>query len=141
MSELTDRDRELLRDIADVLVPATDTMPSLRAADLTSEWLNRACAARADSLPVLLRALRKLDAESDVTTALQALHADERETFDTVAAIVAGAYYMVPRVRELIGYPGQVRNPPPIDQAADELSDEIFEGAMNYQGSYRSAPA
>jgi len=33
-----------------------------------------------------------------------------------------------------------VRNPAPLDLASDELSDDVFEGAMNYPGTYRSAP-
>lgn len=140
MTELTADDRELLLVVADVLIPATDTMPALRDADCTGEWLGRAYAARADAAPDLLRALRTLASEDNLTTALHTLHARDRATFDVLAMIAAGAYYMVPRVRDLIGYPGQVRNPAPIDQAADELSDEIFEGAMNYRGGYRSVP-
>lgn len=141
MSTLTQADRDLLHHIADVLVPATDTMPALRDADASGEWLDRACAARADLLPKLGRTLNALSGCSDLGTALRGLRGGERATFDVLATFVAGTYYMIPRVRELIGYPGQVRAPAPIDLAADELSDEIFEGAMNYDGGYRPAPA
>ena len=54
---------------------------------------------------------------------------------------ISGAYYLVPRVRELIGYPGQHPQPAaPMELAAEELSDEIFEAAMNYPGCYRPTP-
>ena len=43
----------MLLDVADVLIPATDTMPALRDADPDGEWLDRACAARADLLAEL----------------------------------------------------------------------------------------
>jgi hypothetical protein len=56
-----------------------------------------------------------------------------------VATFVAGTYYMIPQVRELIGYPGQRRMPAAIDAAADELSDDVFQGALDYARTYRPA--
>ena len=141
MSPLTQAERDVLLDIADVLVPATETMPALRDADSTGEWLDRACAARADILPHLQHALHALAGVPALSTALRRLHSEDRVTFDIVATIAAGTYYLVPRVRGLIGYPGQIRTPAPLELAADELSDEIFDGAMSYPGSYRVAPA
>lgn len=140
MSALTEAERDVLLDVADVLVPATDSMPALRDVDSAGEWLNRACCARADILPDLQRALHALGDAPALPTALRRLHSEDRGAFDTVATIAAGAYYMVPRVRELIGYPGQVRTLAPLELAANELSDEIFDGAVSYGGSYRIAP-
>jgi len=141
VSTVTDAQRNVLLDIADVLIPATDVMPALREADHSGEWLDRACAARGDLFPELHRTLADLAKAPDLATALRRLHGGDRPAFDAVATIVAGSYYMVPRVRELIGYPGQVRVPAPLDLAAGELSDDIFEGAMSYEGSFRVAPA
>ena len=140
MTSLTEARRAVLLDIADVLIPQTDTMPALRAADPDGEWLQRACRARADLLDELGRILDELT-DADLSAVLVSMHAEQRAHFDVVATFVAGSYYMIPRVRELLGYPGQVRAPAPLELAADELSDEIFEAAMNYSGSYRPAPA
>ena len=137
MSALSEPHRELLLQVADVLIPSTDTMPSLRRADPDGRWLARACLARADVLADLADALEELAGE-DLVTALRALHTSARATFDIVANVVSGAYYLIPEVRALLGYPGQVRNPAPLDLAADELSGEIFDGAMNYTGTYRA---
>lgn len=136
---LTDRQISVLMDVADVLIPANATMPALRDADATGEWLGRACRARADLVDRLGALLDDLDG-ADLPAALHALHADDRPAFTIVATFVAGTYYMVPAVRKLIGYPGQVRSPAPLEQAADELSDDIFEGALQYTGTYRHAP-
>jgi hypothetical protein len=138
MTALTDSQRAVLLDLADVLIPETDTMPSLRLADPDGEWFERACRARADLIDELLTILDEL-AGTDLSSALVSLHCQQRHQFDVLATFVAGTYYLIPRIRELIGYPGQVRAPAPLDLAADELSDEIFEGAMNYPGSYRPA--
>lgn len=140
MTTLTDRRRAVLMDVADVLIPSTETMPALRDVDASGVWLGRACRARADVLDRLGTILDDLDG-ADLPAALGALHADDRATFNVLATFVAGTYYMVPDVRVLIGYPGQVRNPAPLEQAADELSDDVFEAAMNYAGGYRHAPA
>ena len=140
MSALSDRHRATLLAVADVLIPPTDTMPALRDADPAGAWLDRACLARFDLLEELRRVLDGLDG-GDLPTDLAALHARQRPTFDVLATFVAGTYYLIPAVRELIGYPGQVRSPAPLDQAADELTDGVFDAAVNYPGTYRRAPA
>ncbi len=141
VSDLTDPRRELLLQVADVLIPPSATMPALRVVDPTGEWLDRACRARADVFAEVVEAVDGLADRHDLASALRELHTDARPAFDVVASVVAGAYYMVPEVRMLLGYPGQVRNPAPLELASDELSDEIFEGAMNYAGTFRTAPA
>jgi hypothetical protein len=140
MSTLSDLHRSALLDIADVLIPATDTMPALRDADPTGEWLDRACRARSDLVDGLCLVLDDL-AGGDLASVLRSMHADKRSTFDVLATFVAGTYYMVPKIRELIGYPGQLRSPAPLELAADELSDGVFAIAMNYSGTYRRPPA
>ncbi len=140
MTTLTEPQRDLLLRIADVLIPATATMPSLRDADPAGDWIRRACQARGDAMPGLVTTLDRLAADDDLDAALRDLRANARGAFDVVATVVAGAYYLVPEVRTLLGYPGQVRNPAPLDLAADELSDEVFEGAMSYGGTYRPTP-
>jgi hypothetical protein len=141
VSALSRPHRELLLRVADVLIPPTASMPSLRAADPTGEWLDRVCVARADLLADLAGALDGLAQADDLSTALRELHGGARATFDVLANFASGAYYLIPEVRALLGYPGQVRNPAPLDLASDELSDEVFEGAMNYPGTFRAAPA
>ncbi|MCQ6272766.1 hypothetical protein M8J71_20115 [Pseudarthrobacter sp. R1] len=136
---LTDAELDTLWAVADVLVPATETMPSLRQADPDSYWLARALDARSDIIDNIKRYLQELGVVVNLSTELIRWHSESREDFDNLAAIVAGTYYMVPRVRELIGYPGQERRPAPVELAADELSDDIFEGAMAYEGKYREA--
>ncbi len=126
--------------IADVLVPETDDRPSLKTADPEARWLAVAFAARRDSeheLAVLLDILRGRE-QSEVEAMLRSLRVEKRYLFDTISSVIAGAYYMTPQVRALIGYPGQEQRPAPLELAADELSDEIFEGAMAYGGAFRA---
>jgi hypothetical protein len=140
MTHLSEQERHTLWRIADVLVPATSTRPSLRDADPDGIWLDRALTARADLVGAAKEELARFESVDDLESAIVELHDTERVRFDVLATAVTGAYYLVPAVRELIGYPGQHRTPPRLEEAAEELSDEIFEAAMNYPGSYRPTP-
>jgi hypothetical protein len=140
MTHVNEQERHTLWRIADVLVPATATRPSLRDADPDGIWLDRALAARVDLVEALRTELAQVAAIEDLEPVVAALHESDRQRFDVLATAVTGAYYLVPEVRDLIGYPGQHRNPPRLEEAAEELSDEIFEAAMNYPGSYRPTP-
>ncbi|MGV9864375.1 hypothetical protein [Rhodococcus koreensis] len=140
MTHLSEQERQTLWRVADVLIPATATRPSLRDADPDGIWLERALTARADLVGALQTELTRLETVPDLEPAVIDLHESDRARFEVLATAVSGAYYLVPAVRELIGYPGQHRNPPRLEDAAEELSDEVFEAAMNYPGSYRPTP-
>ncbi len=125
------------RSVADVLIPRTAERPALREADPDARWLTVAFAARDDRADDVRALLDQLPEVGDPKPWLRRLRSDHRDVFDALASVIAGAYYMTPTVRDLIGYPGQERRPAPVTLAADELSDEIFEGAMNYDRSFR----
>jgi hypothetical protein len=138
VSELPDAQIRLLWLVADVLVPPNGTMPALRDVDPDSRWLACALAARPDLAVDLGRALAAVDA-GEVPGSVRALYASSPDDFDVLAAVVTGTYFLTPRVRQLIGYPGQARKPPRLDDAADQLED-LLEQAMNRPSFYRPAP-
>src|ERR1700712_3180404 len=70
-AQIDDADLELLLDIADVLIPPTDTMPALRDADVDGQWLGRAAAARNDLLPELRAVLHGLADAAELGKALR----------------------------------------------------------------------
>jgi len=41
--------------------------------------------------------------------------------------VIAGAWLLIPAVRERIGYPGQRRDPARLEEAADQISDGILD--------------
>ena len=102
---LTDGERETFSAIADHLIPAADGMPS--AADVVvDERLRFVLRARSDLAEPLRSALRP-DLGPDVADRLAAL-ADEPASLAALQLAIVGGYYTDRRVRELIGYPGQV---------------------------------
>jgi hypothetical protein len=102
---LDDRQRATFAAIADHLIPAADGMPS--AADVvTDERLAFVLRARPDLADPIMAALRE-GLGADVTARLAAL-ADEPTNLSALQLAIVGGYYTDKRVRELIGYPGQM---------------------------------
>jgi hypothetical protein len=97
--------RATLAMVADHLIPAAQDMPSA-AVVATDDRLRFVLRARPDLLDPLRAALRP-ELGADVATRLAALSAEPPSLAALQLAIVA-AYYTDKRVRELIGYPGQV---------------------------------
>jgi hypothetical protein len=97
--------RATLTAIADAFIPAAHGMPS--AADVvTDDPLRFVLQARPDLLEPLLKALRP--DLGDISFRLDALGRDEPASLGALQLVIVGAYYTDKRVRELIGYPGQM---------------------------------
>jgi hypothetical protein len=102
---LDDRERATFAAIADHLIPAADAMPS--AAEVVEDArIAFVLRARPDLAEPLRAALRE-DLGSDVGQRLARLGAESTNLAALQLSIVGG-YYTDPRVRDLIGYPGQM---------------------------------
>ncbi len=97
--------RATLAAIADHFIPAADGMPSA-AEVLTEERLAFVVRARPDLAEPLTVALRP-DLGPEVRARLAALDA-EPTNLSALQLTIVGGYYTDKRVRELIGYPGQM---------------------------------
>jgi hypothetical protein len=91
--------------LADFLIPAHGKMPKF------SEVCSYADVVRALDFRVDLKEGFVRGAEAEVSagpeTCLEELNRADGEAFNAITTIVVATYYMNPRVRELIGYPGQ----------------------------------
>jgi hypothetical protein len=106
LASLDAAERATLSAIADRLIPAALGMPS--AADvLGDDRLRFVLNARPDLTRPLRLALRR-ELGDDVPARLDALGRDEPSTLGALQLVVVAGYYTDRRVRELIGYPGQV---------------------------------
>jgi len=102
---LDDRERALFAAIADHLIPAAGDMPS--AADVVDDdRLAFVLRARPDLADPLKAALRG-EFGDDVAGRLARL-ADEPTNLSALQLAIVGGYYTDKRVRDLIGYPGQM---------------------------------
>jgi hypothetical protein len=140
--DLSAAQRSTLHKIADQLVPAASDNPSATHAPDYDEWLDRCIAARRDAIDLLLSTLDQLaDADgTELDRALRQLHADDYEgRFHLISSIVAGAYLAGDYIRQLVGYPGQLRQPAKVDAAANELADGILDPVLKRGHIYISA--
>jgi hypothetical protein len=121
---LTDDERATLAAIADHLIPAAHGMPS--AADvLTNDRLRFVLRARADLVAPLKAALRP-ELGSETAERLATL-AEEPTNISALQLTIVSGYYTDKRVRELIGYPGQMA----LDIRAWEVPAYLEEGLID----------
>ena len=99
-------ERATLNEIADRLIPAAHGMPS--AAEVVGDdRLRFVLKARPDLLEPLRAALRPGLGE-DIAARLETLGRDEPAALGAMQLVIVAGYYTDARVRELIGYPGQM---------------------------------
>jgi hypothetical protein len=111
---------------ADVLLPATDDLPAPSAVEVEGRWLDRALAARPDLTEPLIAILARADGRDPAAEARR-LRTEEPEAFATLTLLVTGAYYLSPKVRRRIGYPGQKADPATDDEADYWLRDGLLD--------------
>lgn len=138
---LTDTELTTLLRIADTLIPESGPHPKASAAEQFQPYLQLALAARADVFDAVLTAVRTLTdvPDGELHGALKKMWAEDKFTFDPLSSVIAGAYFMTPQVKKLIGYPGQHRDPAGLEDAANELETGILDPVIARGPIYVSA--
>jgi hypothetical protein len=106
LGTLSDQERETLAVIADHLIPAAAGMPS--AGEVVGEDRLRFVLSARPDLVEPLRAALRAGLGDDPAARLEALGRDAPDRLAALQLVIVGGYYTDGRVRELIGYPGQV---------------------------------
>jgi hypothetical protein len=128
---------------ADVLIPGGAGLPSASQADVHGKWIDRVLNARPDLAPDLLALLEQGSGE-DPRKELQRCREEMPEVFETFTLAVSGAYFMNPRVRKALGYPGTApKRKPAYPDEADFYLDggALVEPVVARGPIYRSTPA
>jgi len=113
---VTRAERDLLAKLADALIPAADGFPSASAVGVAGELLDKVLSKRPDLARPLKSALGRLSGHGnggsiDPMAGVQALKAAEPQEYSALLTVVAGGYYLEPRIRFRIAYPGQEAKP------------------------------
>jgi hypothetical protein len=130
-------ERRLLADLADVLIPRGDNMPSASQADVAGRWLDTVLTARPDLASGLRRVLGDATGRSP-DDFIADLQTTDPAAFGDLAEAVTGAYFMNPDVQQRIGYTGQGRRP--IDPRPDYEDDGLLESVIRRGPIYRPTP-
>jgi len=131
--------REVLAAVADLLIPSSDGMPSAREAGAAGRWLDEVLQLRPDFGPPLAEVLDRLIG-ADPQAALDRLRAEDPAGFGVLAEVVAGGYFLNPKVRAAIRYPGQKSVPISSDEPPDYEQDGLIASVIARGQIYRPTP-
>jgi hypothetical protein len=130
--------RQWLAGVADLLIPAAGDMPAASEMDVAGRQLDVVLGARPDLTRHLLRGWQAA-AESDAEESVRLLQELDAEAYDAVRMVVAGGYYIHPRVRRLLRYDGQEPRTVRVDQVPEYLEEGLLERVMERGPIYREA--
>jgi hypothetical protein len=131
------QERAVLSDLADVLIPAGEGVPSASDAGVTRDGLDQVLAFRpdlADGLKRVIAAARGCSAAEFVAE----LQRNDPAGFAVLAEFVPGAYFLNQRVREDLGYTGQKARP--IDPRSDHQDDSLLQSVIDRGPIHRPTP-
>lgn len=130
--------RRRIERLAGQLIPAADGMPSAAEVGVAGDLLDQVLAARPDLGPLLERAVA-LDWGDDAVSRVAELRALDAEAVDALTTAIAGGYYLHPRVRSLLGYPGQEAEPVNARIVQPYLTEGLLDPVVERGERYRQA--
>ncbi|MCI0536000.1 MAG: hypothetical protein L0Z50_12310 [Verrucomicrobiales bacterium] len=132
-----ERERAILADLADVLIPAGEGFPCASAAGVAVEGLDLVLACRPD-LAAALKSILAFALGRNPRDTIAELKKAEPALFAALAEFVPGAYFLNEQVRHRLNYHGQ--NARPIDHRPDYLGDGLLQSVIDRGPIYRPTP-
>ena len=131
--------RETFRSIADVLIPSAEGMPAASKVGVHEAPLDHVLALRPDIAEQLLRGLHAA-ASRPAREAAERLNKEDPEALSAIGLAASAAYYMQPRVRELIGYPGQESRPANPNETLEYVANGMLQQVIDRGPIFRPTP-
>jgi hypothetical protein len=129
--------RAVLAGLADVLIPASDGMPSASAAGVAGQGLDQVLAAVPGLGPSLADVLVRAEGR-DPAEVVASLARTDPAACGVLTEVVTAAYFLNPEVRRAVGYAGQ--GPSPLDPRVDYMEDGLLESVIRRGPIYRPTP-
>ena len=136
---LTEQEHETLSALADILIPAAESMPAFSEIGTNIDLTERVLSLRPELLMDLRRAIEKAAGTLPVEAA-ERLNSEDPQALGTLGLVVSSAYYLDPGVRRLLGYPGQLSRPAGPEEEHDYLRDDLLQPVIDLGKIYRDAP-
>jgi hypothetical protein len=124
--------------LADFLIPAHGKMPKFSDVCAYAD-VEKSLDFRVDLKPGFARGIA-VDPATDAEARLESLNKEDGEAFTAITTIAIATYYMSPRVRELIGYPGQENVPYDSKATQSYLTDGSLGQVVASGRKYRPTP-
>jgi hypothetical protein len=140
MSILKDTQRATFAAIADVLIPNAEGMPAASEVDVQGDMADHILGLRPDMRENFLRGLEAAEGR-EAHEAANDLNRNDPEALTAIGLVASAGYYMTPRVRELIGYPGQESRPESDPDATPEyVANGMLQQVINRGPVFRPTP-
>lgn len=130
--------RAVFLGIADVLIPEAEGMPAASQVGV-GDLLDRLLGLRPDLREAFLRGIAAC-AGQEPRLATERLNREDPQALSAIGLLAAAAYYMTPRVRELIGYKGQESRPADPDETPLYISNGMLKVVTDRGPIYRPTP-
>ena len=141
MSTIDQQVRSTFCGIADVLIPEAEGMPSASAVGVhTDLYLDRILGLRPDLSEAFFRGISSA-VDKAPRAAAEDLNSRDAEALSAIGLVASSAYYMAPRVRELIGYPGQQSVTFDADATPEYVSNGMLKVVEDRGAIFRPTPA
>lgn len=137
--EISDDLREIFRAVADVLIPATRSMPSASQVNVHGPVLDHILGLRADLKQAFVRGLEACR-EGDPECAARRLNEADPRALATIGLVASAAYYMDEGVRKLIGYPGQEKRTYDPDATPVYVTNGMLQAVIDRGPIYKPTP-
>jgi hypothetical protein len=140
MSTLTKQRRATFAGIADVLIPAEEGMPAATQVDVHKDMLDHVLSLRPDLADDIWRGLDAAEGKPPQEAAAN-LNTTDAAALSAIGLAASAGYYMTPKVRELIGYPGQQSRPDSNPDAEPEyVTNGMLRKVIERGAVYRPTP-
>lgn len=128
---LNDDQRSTFNRIADILIPQAQGMPAFSTSGADPVYLDRVLTLRSELLDPLNNALSVAQNADDA----DALNRDHPDAIGVIGLVASSAYYLVPDIRQKLGYPGQTHRPAMEDEEGDyrDLIDPVVQRGSIYR--------
>lgn len=139
-AKLTPELRAAFATVADLLIPAHKKYPSATSVGVHEKMLDDVLGFRPDIVEPFLRGLAAVDV-GNLSASINELYKSDPDAFGAISLAASGGYYMTPKVREILGYPGQESVPYDAHAVPDYLLNQKLEHVARRGPIYRPTPA
>ena len=132
-------DRDTFAAIADILIPEAEGMPSASSVGVHEDVMDRILTLRPDLTEAFQRGIVYARGK-DAKVAAESLNQDDAQALSAIGLIASAGYYMAPRVRDLIGYPGQERRTFDPDATPEYVTNGMLKVVQDRGPIYKPTP-
>lgn len=139
MNTLSEQERDILSGIADYLIPEAEGMPSASQVNLGTELSEKVFAVRHDLVEPVKNALLKVQGLPGEEAAKKLAEVDP-SGFQAITTVASAGYFMSPKAREALGYPGQESRPFDPEKTTDYLDDGLLQPVIDRGPIFKPTP-